>query len=32
VTDAQLTPLFRSAEDFLQAWEKIEGTRTRGAW
>jgi hypothetical protein len=31
VTDAQLTPLFRSAEDFLQAWEKIEGTRTRGS-
>ena len=32
VTKPQFEPLFRSAEDFIEAWEKIEGSRPRGAW
>jgi len=32
VTKPQFEPLFRSAEDFIEAWEKIDGTRPRGPW
>ena len=32
VTKPQFEPLFRSAEDFIEAWERIEGTRPRGPW
>jgi hypothetical protein len=32
VTERELDPLMHSAEDFIEMWEKIEGTRARGAW